>query len=90
MNENDSIALSGTNWERLRTMSDDEIDTSDIPPLSDEFFQNAKIRFPPGKVPLLLNVDEEIADWFRRQDGRHRRVPLYRRIAVIIFSSLAL
>lgn len=69
MNEKDSIELSRTNWERLRTMSDDEIDTSDIPPLTDEFFLNAKIRLPEGKVPLLLNVDQEIADWFRKQDG---------------------
>lgn len=50
-------------------MDDDEIDTSDIPPLGEDFFRNAKVRFPEGKVPVLINLDQEVADWFRKQDG---------------------
>lgn len=53
-------------------MSDEEIDTSDIPPLNDEFFQKAKLRLPEGKVPVLLSIDEEIAEWFRQQEGDFR------------------
>lgn len=33
-----------TDWKRLETLSDDEIDTSDIPELDEEFFKNAKFR----------------------------------------------
>ncbi|MFL6468352.1 MAG: 3-oxoacyl-ACP synthase [Pyrinomonadaceae bacterium] len=53
-------------------MSDDEIDTSDIPELDDSFFANAKLMLPKGKIPVLLAIDEEIAEWFRSQDGDFR------------------
>ena len=72
MNENNSTNTSGTNWDRLRSMSDDEIDTSDITPLDEDFFANATFRPPKGKVPVLLSMDEEIADWFRHQKGDFR------------------
>jgi len=58
---------SETNWERLKTISDEEIDTSDISPLDESFFTEASVRIPKGKVSVLLNVDEEIADWYKKQ-----------------------
>jgi uncharacterized protein (DUF4415 family) len=48
-------------------MSDDEIDTSDAPALNDSFFANAKLRMPSGKVSVLLNVDEEILEWYEEK-----------------------
>ena len=45
-------------------MSDEEIDTSDSPPLDDGFFANAKLRMPSGKISVLLNVDEKILEWY--------------------------
>jgi hypothetical protein len=39
MNKNYSNNTSGTNWEALAAISDDNIDYSDIPPLTDEFFE---------------------------------------------------
>ena len=39
MSVSDLKNSSETNWERIDRMSDDEIDTSDIPPLADTFFQ---------------------------------------------------
>jgi uncharacterized protein (DUF4415 family) len=65
--------ISKTDWERLKTTPDEEIDTSDIPPLDDEFFANAQLRMPEGKVPVLLSIDEEIAEWFRSQSGDFRQ-----------------
>jgi uncharacterized protein (DUF4415 family) len=53
-------------------LADEQIDTSDIPELSDEFFANAKLRLPKGKVPVLLAIDEEVAEWFRNQGGDFR------------------
>lgn len=35
---------SRTDWDRIDAMSDEDIDTSDIPPLSDEFFAKAQLR----------------------------------------------
>ena len=55
---------SETDWERVDKMTDDEIDRSDIPPLTEEFFKRAKIRLPNG-----IRLDSDIVAWFRQQDG---------------------
>jgi len=64
---------SETNWDKLRSMDDDEIDTSDIPELGDDFFARAELRVPEGTVPVFLTLDEEIADWFRNRSGDFRK-----------------
>ena len=69
MNGTDSSNISRTNWDRLRMMSDDEIDTSDIPLLDEKFFANAKLRLPDGKVSVILNADEDIIKWYQSQGG---------------------
>jgi len=38
MSTKDLKNTSRTNWEALESMSDEDIDYSDIPPLTDEFF----------------------------------------------------
>ncbi|MGH1396131.1 MAG: hypothetical protein ACRAVC_19185 [Trichormus sp.] len=50
---------SQTDWSRIDAMSDEDIDTSDIPPLSDEFFAKAQLRMPksPVKVTVQLNAE---------------------------------
>jgi uncharacterized protein (DUF4415 family) len=48
-------------------MTDGEIDTSDIPPLDDKFFANAKLQLPKGKVPVMMSVDAEVSQWFKSQ-----------------------
>jgi uncharacterized protein (DUF4415 family) len=49
-------------------MTDEEIDTSDIPPLDETFFANAKLRVPE-KVSVTVNVDADVLEWFRAQGG---------------------
>ena len=47
-------------------MSDDEIDTSDIPPLTDEFFSKAKLRMPSSSLATVdVRVDSETLAWFQ-------------------------
>ena len=46
MNAQDLKKPSETNWERVSEMTDEEIDTSDIPPLDETFFANARLRMP--------------------------------------------
>ena len=46
---------SKTNWDRLAKMEDQDIDTSDIPELDDEFFQNSELRVPVKK-PITLKA----------------------------------
>ncbi|CCD30249.1 Conserved hypothetical protein [Candidatus Glomeribacter gigasporarum BEG34] len=53
-----------TDWKRLETMSDNEIDTSDIPELGEDFFERAELREPP-KQPVTLRLDTDVLEWFR-------------------------
>jgi hypothetical protein len=43
---------SETDWARIDRMTDDEIDTSDIPPLDDAFFKSAKWLLPRWCIDL--------------------------------------
>ena len=45
-------------------MPDEDIDTSDIPELDDNFFQRADIRLPT-KQPVTLRVDSDVLAWFK-------------------------
>lgn len=59
---------SRTDWERIARMTDDDIDTSDIPEQGEEFFANAKLIMPEGKTAVMLSLDEDVADWFESKD----------------------
>ena len=65
---------SETNWERLDEMTDDQVDTSDIPPLDDAFFANAELRLPKGKVPLVMSMDADVFQWFRSQGAEYQNL----------------
>ncbi len=62
-----------TNLERFDAMTDDMIDTSDIPPLSEKFFATAKWRMPKPKVKMTVEVESEVAEWFRAQGDNYER-----------------
>lgn len=67
MNESNLRKTSATNWEKIDHKTDNEIDTSDIPPLDDNFFANATLRIPKKKVSVTLEVDQDIWEWFSAQ-----------------------
>ena len=46
MNRENLHSASRTNWAALEEMSDADVDYSDIPPLTDEFFESAILRIP--------------------------------------------
>jgi hypothetical protein len=58
---------SKTDWDRIDAMNDEDIDTSDIPPLSEEFFAKAQLRMPELPVTLTVQVDQETFAWFQAQ-----------------------
>jgi uncharacterized protein (DUF4415 family) len=74
MSVNDLKNSSKTDWERIDQLTDQEIDTSDIPPLDDAFFANAKLRLPKGKVPVVLSVDADVFEWFKSQGPGYQSV----------------
>ena len=67
MNKNDSNNTSGTNWEALAAISDDTIDYSDIPPLTDEFFERATLRIPAAQAQKLVHLAPDVMQWFQSQ-----------------------
>ncbi len=55
-------------------MTDEEIDTSDIPPLSEEFFANAKLRLPVSEEAIVaVSVDPETLEWFQHQGEKAQK-----------------
>lgn len=74
MNEKLTSKQSETDWERLKNMTDDEIDYSDIPPLTPDMFKNPIIRkgFKSSSQTAdeTLNIDRDIIEFFKLQ-GRN-------------------
>ena len=71
---------SKTDWARIDAMMDDEIDTSDIPPLTDECFARAKLRMPISKInTVAVQIDPETLAWFQskgKESNQHMAAAL--------------
>ena len=74
MKEKDSSTITKTNLARIDALTDEMIDTSDIPPLTEDFFATAKWRMPKPKVKVELEIEPEVLDWFKAQgpDWKHQ------------------
>ncbi len=55
-------------------MTDEEIDTSDIPPLDDTFFANAKLQLPKERVPVVMTLDADVFQWFKSQGSEYQNL----------------
>ena len=61
--------------ERLRTMTEEEIERTSPPELRDlpdDFWDHAKVVWPAGKQPISIRVDEDVLEWFRRGGARYQ------------------
>jgi len=56
-----------SDWERVDAMTDEEIDTSEIPPLDEAFFAAAQLRLPKAKPAITIRLDPDVLDWFKAQ-----------------------
>ena len=56
--ENNTNKPSQTDWERLARMNDDEIDYSEIPPFTDEFFRKTTL-FAPSQRAVIIDLDAD-------------------------------
>ncbi|MBZ9771441.1 BrnA antitoxin family protein [Mesorhizobium sp. CO1-1-8] len=58
----------------LKARPEGDVDTSDLPELTEEFWQNAVRNpyFKPVKQQLTLRLDSDLVAWFKRRapDGR--------------------
>jgi len=55
-------------------LTDEEVDTSDVPSLDDAFFANAELRLPKGRVPVVVSVDEDVFQWFKFQGAEYQNL----------------
>ena len=73
MSEGNLKKPSETDWARIDSMTDEEIDTSDIPPLDDEFFAAAQWRMSKRKTAVTLSVDDDVLKWFEAQGAEFQQ-----------------
>ncbi len=67
MKENAMNSTSKTNWDKVDALTAEEIDTSDIPPLTEEFFDNSRWWQPKEPMSVLVKVDPVTLSWFQSQ-----------------------
>lgn len=72
MSGKDLNNTSRTDWAALESMTDEDIDYSDIPPLTDEFFENATLRIPASQARNLIEIDADVIAWFREQSAEYK------------------
>lgn len=66
MNVDDTKRTSRTNWAKLESQDDSDIDYSDIPPLDATFFAQAKLVIPNG-----VRLDTDVFRWFRQHNPNY-------------------
>ena len=70
----------------LAEMPDDAVDTSDIPPLDDDFWKKA-VRNPfykPTKTSTTVRLDSDVLAWLKSQGkGYHTRINAILRDAML-------
>lgn len=60
-----SKTRSKTNWTRVDSLSDRDIDYSDIPELDKDFFKSATLVLPEPKTTVTIRLDQQVLDWFK-------------------------
>lgn len=79
MSKHSSSKASKTDWKRVDSLRDQDIDFSDIPEATPEMFDQAVVRRglkdAPSKEQVTLPVDADVIDWFRsRFKGYEKRI----------------
>ncbi|MDZ4837468.1 MAG: BrnA antitoxin family protein [Candidatus Melainabacteria bacterium] len=52
-------------WEKLGDVKDEDIDVSDNPELTDQFWDNVEVGVLSPKVAVYIRLDEDIVSWFK-------------------------
>ncbi len=72
MSGKDSSNTSRTNWAALESLDDEGIDYSDIPPLTEEFFEKATLRIPASQAQQLVQLEPDVLQWFQAQGTEYK------------------
>lgn len=72
MSGKDLSSTSRTNWAALEAADDERIDYSDIPPLTEKFFEKATLRIPATQAQQFVQIEPDVLKWFQAQDGEYK------------------
>lgn len=76
MSNQNTIKKSQTDWARIDAMTDDEIDYSDIPPITDEMWKTGVLRegFKTVSKKDQENslIDLDIIEYFKSRESNYR------------------
>ena len=61
------MSISPNRLKEIENIPDDNIDTSDIPELDDNFWNRAKMNKAITKKSISIRLDSDILDWFKSQ-----------------------
>jgi len=68
MKKSNTLKKDGTVYERLDAMRDEDIDFSEIPPITDEMLARGVVRqnvLTQTKEELTLRIDTDVLEWFQ-------------------------
>jgi uncharacterized protein (DUF4415 family) len=58
---------SKTDWARIKSMKDKDVDFSDIPELDDDFFEEAGLWSSGKKKQITIRLDPDIVDFYKKE-----------------------
>ncbi|NCC22704.1 MAG: 3-oxoacyl-ACP synthase [Alphaproteobacteria bacterium] len=61
------MTISKERLKEIESISDEEIDYTDIPATDPEFWANAELRLPQPKKGVYLRIDQDLLDWLKGQ-----------------------
>lgn len=67
----------GTDYERLDAMRDEDIDFSEIPPITDDTFRYKVVgcnMFTEPRDEVTLQIDRDILQWFQSRGSGYQRL----------------
>lgn len=76
--DNEIPPMSEERAKEIQSMSDEDIDFSDIPELDEAFFKNAKlVKRQPNTEAISIRVDTDTLEWFRATAKKHPEIRGY-------------
>ncbi len=73
MNEKVMNTTSKTDWAKVDSLTEVEINTSDIPLLNDEFFNKSRWWKPLAPLNALVQIDPKTLAWFQSQGDDYEK-----------------
>lgn len=61
-----------TDWDKIDAMADDDIDYSDNPEITEDFFKIAFMRKATHKSAISLRLDDDIIDFFKSHNKKYQ------------------